>query len=76
MIIFLTAYLPIGVRAPLAQHEQPIIRTYLEVEDINRALKDAEAAGALIACPPTKQGDTGTWAITILDGVQFGLWQR
>lgn len=66
----------IGVRAPLAQHEQPIIRTYLEVEDIARTVEDAEAAGAVIAYPPTRQGDTGTWAIYILGDVQIGLWQR
>lgn len=66
----------IGVRAPLAEHEQPIVRTYLEVEDIARAVEEAEAAGAVIAYPPTQQGDTGTWAIYILDDVQLGLWQR
>ena len=66
----------IGVRAPLAQHEQPIIRTYLVVEDIATAVREAEAAGAVIAYPPTQQGDTGTWAIYILGDVQIGLWQR
>lgn len=66
----------IGVRAPLAEHEQPVIRTYLEVEDIARAVKEAEAAGAVIAYPPTRQGDTGTWAIYFLGDVQLGLWQR
>lgn len=66
----------IGVRAPLAEHEQPIIRTYLEVEDIAKAVKDAEAAGGVVAYPPTKQGETGTWAIYVLGDVQFGLWQR
>jgi predicted enzyme related to lactoylglutathione lyase len=66
----------IGVRAPLAEHEQPIVRTYVEVEDIARAVQDAEAAGAVIAYPPTRQGDTGTWAIYLLGDVQFGLWQR
>jgi hypothetical protein len=66
----------IGVRAPLAEHEQPIIRTYLEVADIARAVKEAEAAGAVFAYPPTQQGDTGTWAIYFLGDVQLGLWQR
>ena len=66
----------IGVRAPLAEHEQPIIRTYLEVDDIARAVEEAEAVGAVIAYPPTQQGDTGTWAIYILGDVQIGLWQR
>jgi len=66
----------IGVRAPLAEHEQPIVRTYVEVEDIVNAIQKAEAAGAVVAYPPTQQGDTGTWAIYFLGEVQFGLWQR
>jgi predicted enzyme related to lactoylglutathione lyase len=66
----------IGVRAPLAEHEQPIVRTYLEVEDIARAVKEVEAAGGVIAYPPTKQGETGTWAIYSLGDVQLGLWKR
>ena len=66
----------IGVRAPLAEHEQPIVRTYLEVDGIASAVKKAESAGAIIAYPPTRQGDTGTWAIYILGDVQIGLWQR
>lgn len=66
----------IGVRAPLAEHEQPITRTYLAVEDIASAVEKAEAAGAMIAYPPTQQGDTGTWAIYILGDAQIGLWQR
>ena len=66
----------IGVRAPLAAHEQPIVRAYLAVDDIARAVKDAEAAGGQIAYPPTRQGDTGTWAIYVLGGVQVGLWQK
>ena len=66
----------VGVRAPLAEHEQPIVRIYFAVDDISKAVKAAEAAGAVIAYPPTKQGETGTWAIYILDGTQYGLWQR
>ena len=65
----------VGVRAPLAAHEQPIVRTYLAVEDIERAAEDAAAAGGVIAYPPTQQGSTGTWAIYLLGGVQHGLWQ-
>lgn len=66
----------IGVRGPLAAHEQPIVRTYLEVEDIAEAVRQAEASGAVIAYPPTRQGDTGTWAIYFLGDVQLGLWQK
>ena len=66
----------IGVRAPLAEHDVPIVRTYIAVDDIDKAIKRAEAEGAVIAYPPTKQGDTGTWAIYILDEIQHGLWQK
>ena len=66
----------IGVRAPLAEHEQPITRTYFAVKDIATAVKEAEAAGAMIAYPPTQQGDTGTWAIYFVGGAQMGLWQE
>ena len=66
----------IGVRAPLAEHETPIVRTYYEVADIAQAVAAAEAAGAVIAYPPTRQGDTGTWAIYFLGDIQIGLWQR
>ena len=66
----------IGVRAPLAEHEQPIVRVYYAVDDITKAVEAAESSGAVIAYPPTKQGETGTWAIYILDGIQYGLWQQ
>jgi len=66
----------IGIRKPLAAHEQPIMRTYLAVEDIQQAVKKAEDSGAIIAYPPTQQGERGTFAIVIHGGVQHGLWQR
>jgi predicted enzyme related to lactoylglutathione lyase len=65
----------VGIRKPLAAHEQPIMRTYLVVEDIQQAAKHAEELGALIAYPPTRQGQQGTFAIVIHAGVQHGLWQ-
>jgi len=65
----------VGVRKPLAAHEQPIMRTYLTVEDIREAVKEAEDAGATIAYGPTRQGRQGTFAIVILGGVEHGLWQ-
>lgn len=66
----------VGVRAPLAAHEEPVVRVYTAVEDIGAAVKAAEASGGMVAYPPTVQGDTGTWAIYIQDGVQYGLWQE
>ena len=66
----------IGIRKPLAAHEQPIVRTYVEVADIQKAVKDAEERGAKTAYPPTRQGARGTFAIVINGDVQHGLWQR
>ena len=66
----------VGIRKPLAAHEQPMMRTYLAVEDIQEAAKKAEDSGATIAYGPTEQGQRGTFAIVIQCGVEHGLWQR
>jgi predicted enzyme related to lactoylglutathione lyase len=66
----------VGVRKPLAAHEQPIMRTYVTVEDIQQAVKRAEDSGATVAYPPTRQGQRGTFAIVIQGNVEHGLWQR
>ena len=50
----------VGIRKPLAAHEQPIMRSYLAVEDIQQAVKKAHDSGATIASPPTRQGQWGT----------------
>ena len=66
----------VGIRKPLAAHEHPIMRTYVAVEDIQQAVKEAEEHGATIAYPPTRQGQRGTFAIVIQGDVEHGLWQR
>jgi predicted enzyme related to lactoylglutathione lyase len=66
----------VGIRKPLAAHEEPIIRTYLAVDDIQQAVNKAEEHGALVAYPPTRQGQRGIFAILIQSGLQHGLWQR
>jgi len=66
----------VGIRAPLAAHEQPIVRAYLAVDDIERAVKAAEERGAVVAYGPTRQGARGTFAILFAGGAQHGLWQR
>lgn len=65
-----------GIRKPLAAHEQAIVRSYFAVEDIRQAVKKAEEHGATVAYPPTRQGQRGTFAIGIHGDVQHGLWQR
>ena len=66
----------IGVRAPLASHEAPVVRPYMLVEDIESAVEEAAAAGAEIAHPPLEIPGHGTFAIYILGGIQHGLWQH
>lgn len=66
----------VGIRQPLAAHEQPIMRTYVAVDDIHQAVTEAAEHGATIAYPPTRQGQRGTFAIVIQGGVEHGLWQR
>jgi predicted enzyme related to lactoylglutathione lyase len=66
----------VGIRKPLATHEQPIMRTYVAVKDIQQALKEAEESGAAIAYPATRQGNRGTFAIVIQGNLEHGLWQR
>lgn len=67
----------VGIRKPLAAHEQPIVRVYHAVEDIQEAVKQAEDSGATIAyLSPTRQGQWGTFAILYQGEIQHGLWQR
>lgn len=74
-----TADLPdggmLGVRAPMRETEQPIVRPYMRVDDIAAAVQAAEAAGAEIAHPPMEIPGYGTFAIYLLGGIQHALWR-
>lgn len=65
----------IGVRAPMRDTEAPVIRPYVLVDDIEAAVKAAEAAGAEVAMHPTMIPGHGTFAIYVLGGIDHGLWQ-
>jgi len=65
----------IGVRAPMRETEEPVVRPYLRGEDIGAAVGAARAAGGEIAMPPTEIPGQGMFAIYILGGIQHGLWQ-
>lgn len=66
----------LGVRAPMRDDEDPVVRPYLLVEDIEAAVASAEAAGAEIAIPPMElPGGRGTFAIYLHGGIQYGLWK-
>ncbi len=65
----------IGVRAPLADSETPIVRAYLAVENIEAAVAAAQQAGGTLAYGPERQGAWGRFAICFLGGAQHGFWQ-
>ncbi|MEM9102631.1 MAG: hydroxylase [Pseudomonadota bacterium] len=65
----------IGIRAPLRDTEQPTVRPYILVENIEMTVKTAEKSGAEVAVPPMKLGEHGTCAIVIHHGIETGFWQ-
>ncbi len=75
-----TAALPdgglVGVRAPLREDEEPVVRPYWLVDDIGAAVAAVEAAGGAIAHPPLEIPGHGAFAIYFQGGIQHGLWQR
>lgn len=65
-----------GIRAPMREDEEPVVRPYWLVEDIEKAVEEAEAAGAQIAMGATTVPGVGTFAIFLHGGNQHGLWQK
>jgi hypothetical protein len=65
----------IGVRAPMRETEQPVVRPYVLVDNIEAAVKAARTAGAEIALPSTEIPGRGRFAIYFLGGIEHGLWQ-
>ena len=74
-----TAALPgdglVGVRSPMRESEEPVVRPYWLVDDIEAALAAAVEAGGDVAHPPMKIPGHGTFAIYIQGGIHHGLWQ-
>jgi predicted enzyme related to lactoylglutathione lyase len=75
-----TAALPggglVGVRAPMHEAEEPVVRPYWLVDDIEAAVAAAVEAGGKVAHPPMEIPGHGRFAIYIQGGVHHGLWQR
>ena len=75
-----TAALPggglVGVRAPLRETEEAIVRPYWLVNDIEAAVAVVVENGGEIALPPMEIPGHGTCAIYMQGGIQHGLWQR
>ena len=74
-----TAALPgrglVGVRAPMSEEEEPVVRPYWLVDDIEAAVARLVAAGGEVAHPPLEIPGHGTFAICIVGGIQHGFWQ-
>ncbi len=66
----------IGVRAPMRDDEEPVVRPYMLVDDIEAASSAVEAAGAQFAMRATEIPGQGKFAIYFLGGIQHGLWER
>lgn len=65
----------VGVRAPMHEAEEPVVRPYWLVDDIDSAVAAAVEAGAEVAHSPLEIPGRGSFAIYVLGGVHHGLWQ-
>ncbi len=65
----------LGIRAPLRDTEEPVVRPYYLVDNIEEAVASASRAGAEIAMTPTEIPGSGKFAIFIQGGIETGLWQ-
>lgn len=65
----------VGVRAPLRETEEPVVRPYWLVDDIEASVAAVVKAGGQIAHPPMEIPGHGTFAIYFLGGNDHGLWQ-
>ncbi len=65
----------LGVRAPLRDTEEPVVRHYVLVDDIQAAVDAAAKSGAEVALPPMELPGHGTCAIVIQGGIEAGFWQ-
>ena len=66
----------VGVRAPLRETEEPVVRPYWLVDNIEAAVAAATEAGGKIAHPPMEIPEHGTFAIYLQGGIDHGFWQR
>ncbi len=65
----------VGVRAPLREDEEPVVRPYWLVDDIHAAVAAAVQAGGQVAHPPMEIPGHGTFAIYHEGGNDHGFWQ-
>ena len=66
----------IGIRGPMRESENPVVRPYVLVDDIKAAVEAAVAAGGEVAVPPMEIPEYGMFAIVINGGIDCGFWQN
>jgi predicted enzyme related to lactoylglutathione lyase len=64
-----------GIRAPMHEQEEPIVRTYLRVPDLDAAVAKARQLGATMAIESMEIPGRGKIAIFFLGETQQGLWE-
>jgi len=65
----------LGIRAPMHDAEEPTTRPYYLVDDIEKAVNEAEKTGAEVAVPPMEIPGRGKCAIIMFGLIQSGFWQ-
>jgi predicted enzyme related to lactoylglutathione lyase len=65
----------IGIRAPMRDSEKPVVRPYMLVKDLDKAVAAAAEAGAEVAIPRMELPGHGSIGIVILGGIDCGLWE-
>ena len=65
----------LGVRAPMHETEEPVVRPYWLVDNLEAALAAAVEVGAEVAHPALEIPGRGRFAIYVQGGVHHGLWQ-
>lgn len=66
----------IGVRAPMSDSEEPVVRPYMLVDDAEAAVQTAQAAGGEVALPAMAIPGHCTFAIWFQGGIQHAVWQE
>ena len=64
-----------GIRAPMHDQEERIVRTYVRVTDIDQSIQRAADLGGTVALEPMEIAGRGKIAIYLLGGIQQGIWQ-
>jgi predicted enzyme related to lactoylglutathione lyase len=64
-----------GIRAPLHVEEEPVVRTYIRVANLEHATREVERLGARILLESMDLAGWGKISIVECGGVQQGLWQ-